>query len=171
MDVWHDRAVFHFLTDADARVRYREHLLEVLKPGGSAIIATFAPDGPEKCSGLPIAPLSCCARCGAYAGITAIRAIGTHGADSISATGRPPCYSMSGAGIEDVRSSMKACSVLANGEGVLRTPARYRQNTLGRIVRQTQPETGALYSSVFAAQDSPVDFGSRTSWLLARAGR
>jgi len=58
MDVWHDRAVFHFLTDADARERYREHLLEVLKPGGSAIIATFAPDGPEMCSGLPVARYS-----------------------------------------------------------------------------------------------------------------
>jgi SAM-dependent methyltransferase len=58
MDVWHDRAVFHFLTDTHARERYREHLLEVLKPGGSAIIATFAPDGPEKCSGLPVARYS-----------------------------------------------------------------------------------------------------------------
>jgi SAM-dependent methyltransferase len=58
MDVWHDRAVFHFLTDAHARERYREHLLEVLKPGGSAIISTFAPDGPEKCSGLPVARYS-----------------------------------------------------------------------------------------------------------------
>lgn len=58
MDVWHDRAVFHFLTDANARDRYREHLLKVLKPGGSAIIATFAPDGPEKCSGLPVARYS-----------------------------------------------------------------------------------------------------------------
>lgn len=58
MDVWHDRAVFHFLTETDARRRYREHLLAVLKPGGSAIIATFAPDGPEKCSGLPVARYS-----------------------------------------------------------------------------------------------------------------
>lgn len=58
MDVWHDRAVFHFLTDAHARDRYREHLLEVLKPSGSAIISTFALDGPEKCSGLPVARYS-----------------------------------------------------------------------------------------------------------------
>lgn len=58
MDIWHDRAVFHFLMDAHARERYREHLLEVLKPGGSAIISTFAPDGPEKCSGLPVARYS-----------------------------------------------------------------------------------------------------------------
>ena len=58
MDVWHDRAVFHFLTDASARKQYRGHLLDVLKPGGSAVIATFALDGPEKCSGLPVARYS-----------------------------------------------------------------------------------------------------------------
>jgi SAM-dependent methyltransferase len=54
MDMWHDRAVFHFLTTADERARYRQHLLDTLKLGGSAIIATFALDGPEKCSGLPV---------------------------------------------------------------------------------------------------------------------
>lgn len=54
MDIWHDRAVFHFLTTADERARYKQHLLDTLKPGGSAIIATFALDGPEKCSGLPV---------------------------------------------------------------------------------------------------------------------
>jgi SAM-dependent methyltransferase len=54
MDIWHDRAVFHFLTTADDRHRYKQHLLETLKHGGSAIIATFALDGPEKCSGLPV---------------------------------------------------------------------------------------------------------------------
>ena len=54
MDIWHDRAVFHFLTGADDRARYRAHLADTLKPGGSAIIATFAADGPLKCSGLPV---------------------------------------------------------------------------------------------------------------------
>lgn len=54
MDIWHDRAVFHFLTAPDARARYRAHLVETLKPGGTAILATFAPDGPERCSGLPV---------------------------------------------------------------------------------------------------------------------
>lgn len=54
MDIWHDRAVFHFLTDARDRERYKFHLLQTLKPGGSAILATFALDGPEKCSGLPV---------------------------------------------------------------------------------------------------------------------
>jgi len=53
-DIWHDRAVFHFLTDPCDRARYRAHLKRILKPGGTAIIATFAPDGPAKCSGLPV---------------------------------------------------------------------------------------------------------------------
>ncbi len=55
VDVWHDRAVFHFLTDAGDRERYLERLREGLVPGGALIVATFAPDGPEKCSGLPVA--------------------------------------------------------------------------------------------------------------------
>jgi SAM-dependent methyltransferase len=58
MDIWHDRAVFHFLTDAQDRACYLRHLRETLKRGGSAIIATFALDGPEECSGLPVARYS-----------------------------------------------------------------------------------------------------------------
>jgi SAM-dependent methyltransferase len=54
MDIWHDRAVFHFLITPEDRSRYTARMREVLKPGGSAVIATFAPDGPEKCSGLPV---------------------------------------------------------------------------------------------------------------------
>jgi hypothetical protein len=54
VDLWHDRAVFHFLTDALDRSRYHEHLLNILKPGGQAVFATFALDGPSKCSGLPV---------------------------------------------------------------------------------------------------------------------
>lgn len=57
-DFWHDRAVFHFLTQKSDRVRYTERLRLVLKPGGKALMATFAPDGPEKCSGLPVARYS-----------------------------------------------------------------------------------------------------------------
>ena len=53
-DVWNDRATFHFLTDARDRDRYVERLRRALKPGGHAIIATFALDGPERCSGLPV---------------------------------------------------------------------------------------------------------------------
>jgi ubiquinone/menaquinone biosynthesis C-methylase UbiE len=53
-DIWHDRAVFHFLITPEARLAYARNLARIVKPGGSAIIATFAPDGPEKCSGLPV---------------------------------------------------------------------------------------------------------------------
>src|SRR5437870_4768946 len=54
-DIWHDRAAFHFLTDADDRAAYIARLKRGLKIGGHAVIATFALDGPEKCSGLPVA--------------------------------------------------------------------------------------------------------------------
>jgi trans-aconitate methyltransferase len=53
-DLWHDRAAFHFLTEARDRAAYLSALRKALKPGGHAIIATFAPDGPERCSGLPV---------------------------------------------------------------------------------------------------------------------
>lgn len=53
-DVWHDRAAFHFLTDPYDRAAYVERLRAAIAPGGHIIIATFAPDGPEKCSGLPV---------------------------------------------------------------------------------------------------------------------
>lgn len=53
-DLWHDRAAFHFLTEEADRAAYRARLMNALKPGGCAIIATFAPDGPERCSGLPV---------------------------------------------------------------------------------------------------------------------
>lgn len=53
-DLWHDRAVFHFLVDANDRTAYLDRLCRCLHPGGHAIIASFALDGPEKCSGLPV---------------------------------------------------------------------------------------------------------------------
>lgn len=53
-DVWHDRAVFHFLTEPADREAYLSALGEGLAPDGAVILATFAPDGPERCSGLPV---------------------------------------------------------------------------------------------------------------------
>ncbi|WJR77036.1 class I SAM-dependent methyltransferase [Bradyrhizobium sp. NP1] len=53
-DVWHDRAAFHFLTDPADRAAYLDRLRAAVAPGGQVIIGTFAPDGPEKCSGLPV---------------------------------------------------------------------------------------------------------------------
>jgi hypothetical protein len=52
--LWHDRAVFHFLADEQSRVEYKSTLAAALREGGHAIVATFADDGPEKCSGLPV---------------------------------------------------------------------------------------------------------------------
>ncbi|CAN5189786.1 MAG: class I SAM-dependent methyltransferase [Nocardioides sp.] len=54
-EVWHDRAVFHFLIDADDQGRYAECAAAAVRPSGMLVIGTFAPDGPEKCSGLTTA--------------------------------------------------------------------------------------------------------------------
>jgi len=53
-DIWHDRAVFHFLTDAEDRRRYVRTVDQAVRPGGHVIVATFGPRGPLKCSGLDI---------------------------------------------------------------------------------------------------------------------
>ena len=53
-DVWHDRAVFHFLTDPADRARYVEQVLKSVKPGGHVIVAAFGPGGPLQCSGLDV---------------------------------------------------------------------------------------------------------------------
>jgi SAM-dependent methyltransferase len=53
-DLWHDRAVFHFLTDPAARNRYVELVRRSVKPGGYVLMATFGPNGPLKCSGLDV---------------------------------------------------------------------------------------------------------------------
>lgn len=52
--LWHDRAVYHFLTEPDEREDYRLSLERNLEPGGWLVVATFGPDGPTTCSGLPI---------------------------------------------------------------------------------------------------------------------
>lgn len=53
-EVWHDRAVFHFLTTAQERHAYVQTVLRAVKPGGLVVVATFAEDGPSQCSGLPV---------------------------------------------------------------------------------------------------------------------
>lgn len=53
-DLWHDRAVFHFLTQPERRGAYVTQLERALRPGGYAVIATFGPNGPERCSDLPV---------------------------------------------------------------------------------------------------------------------
>lgn len=56
--VWHDRAVFHFLTDPADRAAYVRQVRHALRPGGYVLVATFAEDGPASCSGLPVARYS-----------------------------------------------------------------------------------------------------------------
>lgn len=53
-DLWHDRAVFHFLIDPADRTRYGQVLRQATHPGSHLIVAAFAPDGPTTCSGLPV---------------------------------------------------------------------------------------------------------------------
>jgi 2-polyprenyl-3-methyl-5-hydroxy-6-metoxy-1,4-benzoquinol methylase len=53
-DVWHDRAVFHFLSEPAQRVAYVRQVASAVKPGGHVIIAAFGPEGPSKCSGLDV---------------------------------------------------------------------------------------------------------------------
>lgn len=53
-DVWHDRALLHFLIDPESLSRYLDTLHRTLALGGHAVIATFGPEGPETCSGLPV---------------------------------------------------------------------------------------------------------------------
>ena len=53
-DVWHDRAVFHFLTESEDRAAYVSQVAQAVKPGGHVIVATFGPEGPTTCSGLNI---------------------------------------------------------------------------------------------------------------------
>lgn len=53
-DLWHDRAVFHFLTGAEDRAAYVRQVAQAMKPGGYVIVATFGPEGPHKCSGLDV---------------------------------------------------------------------------------------------------------------------
>ena len=56
--VWHDRAVYHFLTAAAGQRRYRQGLDAATGPGAVAVLGCFAPDGPQRCSGLPVARYS-----------------------------------------------------------------------------------------------------------------
>lgn len=53
-ELWHDRAVYHFLTEPEERADYLSSLERCVRPGGRVVVATFGPDGPTTCSGLPI---------------------------------------------------------------------------------------------------------------------
>ena len=53
-DLWHDRAVFHFLTTPERRIAYVQQVTRAVKPGGHVIVSTFGPEGPTECSGLKV---------------------------------------------------------------------------------------------------------------------
>jgi SAM-dependent methyltransferase len=53
-DLWHDRAVFHFLAEREKRIAYVRQVARSVKPGGHVIVSTFGPEGPTKCSGLEV---------------------------------------------------------------------------------------------------------------------
>ncbi len=75
---WHDRAVFHFLTTEEQRLAYRSVLEKAVAPGGIVVVGTFALDGPERCSGLPVqrySPESLAAELGPAFACTAVRYI------------------------------------------------------------------------------------------------
>lgn len=54
-DIWHDRAVFHFFTEAEDRAAYVRQVMGAVRPGGRVFVATFGPQGPSQCSGLDVA--------------------------------------------------------------------------------------------------------------------
>lgn len=54
-DLWHDRAVFHFLTQPEHGHAYLRQVARAVRPGGHVIVATFGPEGPKQCSGLDVA--------------------------------------------------------------------------------------------------------------------
>jgi hypothetical protein len=74
-DLWHDRAVFHFLTEAADRDRYREVLDRGLADGGSLVLGTFAEDGPRFCSGLPVDTYDAASLAGQFPGFEVRQAI------------------------------------------------------------------------------------------------
>ena len=63
VDVWHDRATFHFLTSPEDQAAYVQRVSEAVAPGGHVVLATFSEAGPEQCSGLPVARHSVAALC------------------------------------------------------------------------------------------------------------
>lgn len=73
--VWHDRAVFHFLTEVADRDRYRAVLSQGLAPGGHVVIGTFAADGPEYCSGLPTVRYTADGLAAEFPGLRVVRAL------------------------------------------------------------------------------------------------
>jgi SAM-dependent methyltransferase len=76
-DVWHDRAVFHFLTDPADRAAYVDAAARAVRPGGAVVLSTFGPEGPEQCSGLPTARYDAAVLGEVFAGAFEVESSGT----------------------------------------------------------------------------------------------
>lgn len=74
--LWHDRAVYHFLTEPEERADYLSSLQRCLRPGGWAVVATFGPDGPTTCSGLPIVRYTHAELAGQFSGLELVATAG-----------------------------------------------------------------------------------------------
>lgn len=77
VDVWHDRAVLHFLTDPDDRRRYADVAARAVRPGGAVVLSAFGPEGPEQCSGLPTVRYDAAALAEVFADGFALESSGT----------------------------------------------------------------------------------------------
>ena len=84
-DLWHDRAVFHFLTERADRDRYIDLAAHAIRSGGALVLATFAPDGPTSCSGLPVCRYSGTDLTDAFAG--SFTAAGSEQEDHLTPSG------------------------------------------------------------------------------------
>lgn len=89
-DIWHDRAVFHFLTNQRDQHRYVSQVQRAVKPGGHVIVGTFAEDGPERCSGLSVARYSAEALHGEFG--TDFRLLGSERQVHITPSGVPQVF-------------------------------------------------------------------------------
>lgn len=84
-DIWHDRAVFHFLTDRCDRDAYKATVAAAVAPGGHVLIGTFSPDGPERCSGLPVKRYSAATLVEEFSGL--LTPVGTRAESHITPSG------------------------------------------------------------------------------------
>ncbi|NNK92510.1 MAG: class I SAM-dependent methyltransferase [Acidimicrobiia bacterium] len=87
--IWHDRATFHFLTEKLDRDAYRRALEESLEPGGRAVIAAFALDGPEMCAGLPVVRYDANSLAAEFSGLLQCTGCRSHVSAGLGADARP----------------------------------------------------------------------------------
>jgi SAM-dependent methyltransferase len=110
-DLWHDRAVFHFLTDAADRARYADLARRCVRPGGHLVVAAFALDGPDKCSGLPVRRCDAAMLEADFAGFAPVRSFAnTH----LTPWGKPQPFIYAAFRRDDSRASGRTVAVAAS---------------------------------------------------------